>query len=151
LLISQVESQQLHREEFNLGELIERMQIRFPGLAIVQSNPVVVLADRTAMESVVANLFQNSLVHGDATRIVVACAGESPNAVTIAITDDGHGLRGDRGKLGTRFARLNSESGSGLGLSIVQTLVQRMGGFVSFPESSQGFQVVLTLPGRLVA
>lgn len=86
------------------------------------------------------NLIQNVLSHSHADKIEVGLSSQGGN-VEILVSDNGEGI--DRDDLEHIFERLykcdkgRSEKGSGLGLSIVQQLTEKMGGRIR-AESAPG-------------
>ena len=83
---------------------------------------------------------------------------------SLSLKDNGQGFEGQSQNLGKLFYRHNSRSGSGIGLYMVKSLVEKMGGQVNFklsqkqkheqqqgekPEQKQGqgFEVNINLPG----
>lgn len=96
--------------------------------------PVPVTMDADALRRVLNNLIQNTLRHGQATRIEIRVESDEGFA-ELSVTDNGDGIAPQ--DLPHIFERLykgdkaRSEQGSGLGLSIVQQLTQKMGGVIS--------------------
>ena len=90
--------------------------------------------DTDAYSRILNNLIQNVVYHSQATHIWIKVSLLDDD-VTISVADDGKGI--PKQDLPHVFERLykcdtaRSEKGSGLGLSIVQQLVKKMGGSVS--------------------
>ena len=90
--------------------------------------------DTDAYSRILNNLIQNVVSHSQATHIWIKVFLLDDD-VTISVADDGKGI--PKQDLPHVFERLykcdtaRSEKGSGLGLSIVQQLVKKMGGSVS--------------------
>ena len=86
------------------------------------------------------NLIQNVISHSRADKIEIALAKKNHN-MEITVTDNGIGI--EKEDLEHIFERLykcdkgRSEKGSGLGLSIVHQLVEKMNGTIT-AESTQG-------------
>ena len=106
-------------------------------------------ADQRAFEAVIRNVLHNSFHHGKANAVTVQALTQNKGNVTIQVSDDGLGFKGERSLLTKPFMRHTATSGSGLGLYLVRNLVERMGGCVEFPPSAQGFVVQLHFPERL--
>lgn len=117
--------------------------------------PAVVHADPDRMRQVVSNLVENVLRYASEGRwLGIALQVEPSSAeVVLAISDAGAGLPEDiRQTLFQRFRRAGSSDarrnvGSGLGLSIVHTLVVRQGGSIEADSSARGgTRFVIRLP-----
>jgi signal transduction histidine kinase len=92
-------------------------------------------ADRKIMESVVQNLVHNAVNYHHKEgpgRFVEVSLEESPGTATLKIRDNGPGIPENiREKVFEMFYRGHNDSeGSGLGLYIVQTGVEKLGGQV---------------------
>ena len=147
--------------------------IRFAAPAI-DSLGLVVLADETRLRQVLLNLLTNAIKYnrrGGAVRIEAGrCSsvkgalesgadsprGEPIDAVRITVIDSGRGLSADQlAHLFEPFNRLGAEAtgveGTGIGLAIAKTLVQRMGGTIearsTIGEGSE-FSITLRDSGR---
>lgn len=94
--------------------------------------------DRSSMERVVTNLIQNAMEHGG-RHIIVRIDGSA-----FEVEDDGPGIPPEeRERVFEAFHRLRPRSaGSGLGLNLVQQVVQRHGGRVSIASAVVGGTVV---------
>jgi len=97
-----------------------------------------ILGDKNRIHQVVANLLANARTHTPAgTKIDVSIA-QSEDGVRISVSDNGPGLsEEDQKRIFERFYRADSSSGrvdgegSGLGLSIVDAVMQAHGGSVA--------------------
>lgn len=104
---------------------------------------VLVQADPRRLEQVVANLVENALQHG-AAPVEVKIVDRGPASIELAVVDHGHGV--PDAQIPGLFARVASLSrgnrdrsrGTGLGLSLVQGLVQAMGGKVAYTKGADG-------------
>jgi two-component system, OmpR family, sensor kinase len=124
-----------------------------PSRTVVVDSPVsvVVDGDEAGLRQVVANLVTNALVHAgdDATvRVGTHC---SDRFGVLTVTDDGVGMRSeDTTRAFDRFWRTSparARSGSGLGLSIVRSVVDAHGGQVDLRSApGAGTTVRLVLP-----
>lgn len=116
------------------------------------------VGDAGRIRQIIQNLLSNAIkfTHVGQITLRVSTAETSPNEeqVTIEVEDTGIGMPNDRlDRLFKPFSQINSETynqygGAGLGLSIVKSLTELMGGKVAF-ESREGagskFSVVLQL------
>jgi signal transduction histidine kinase len=106
----------------------------------------VVMADARALESVLTNLVQNSVIHGHATEVDVTVR-QANGRVSVTVIDNGRGFQGDQGQLGKLFVRHARSSGSGVGLYIVRRLAKAMNGGIKFRNGEAGgFAAELELP-----
>jgi two-component system sensor histidine kinase KdpD len=121
-------------------------------LQIEASQPAVAVCDREYLRRILDNLIDNAFKYGKPpVRIVVT--GDSGH-VGFTVLDAGRGVAAeDRAKVFDRFSRLDSMSGHGLGLglSVVQGLVEAMGGDVRIEEAPGGgaaFRILFPRPKR---
>lgn len=117
---------------------------------------LLVLADEIELGRVFDNLLENARRYGQSledgvSRIHITAASMDKNMVRITLTDQGAGVSPDAlVQLTQPFFRANSARtsamGSGLGLSIVERSIKRMGGQLEFstPETG-GLQASITL------
>ncbi len=116
----------------------------------------VVLGDEARLRQVLANLLANALTHTPPGTAVCVRLGTDAGRALLDVTDAGPGLTPDQvSRVFERFYRADSSrgrssGGSGLGLSIVQAVVEAHGGRVGV-RSAQGhgatFSVELPLAG----
>lgn len=107
---------------------------------------VTVIGDPRALKTIVTNLLENSIIHGQKENLSIRIAAEKTgNLVLIQYHDDGVGLGNTvRRNLGRLFFKGHNSSGSGVGLYLVKTLTEKMGGRVAFGLSS-GFSLTMEL------
>jgi signal transduction histidine kinase len=133
-------------EAISLGSSIDNLRRHWPDLTIRQNGDAIVLADARALESVLTNLIQNAVTHGQATEIDIKIEATGGRA-QIRIGDNGRGFSGDYDQLGKLFVRHGRGSGSGVGIYIVRQLVKRMNGSVEFGGGAgSGFVAEFDLP-----
>ena len=114
-----------------------------------------IVADRTRLRQVVANLIENAVKYSDAGgRVDVdAVAAEGTPSVTIVVRDTGAGIAAaDLPFVWDRLYRgdtSRSARGLGLGLSLVKAIVEAHGGRVGVTSApGQGSVFTVTLPTR---
>lgn len=144
----------LHRREVDLEELTERVAASFEeraraaGVQIrLELASVRVDADPDRLEQVLINLLDNALKYtpegGSVTVSLKAAAGQAH----LSVRDTGPGFEGEPQRLFGRFYRADDKgSGSGLGLALVQVLVELHGGTVTacnLPNRGASFEVRL--------
>jgi signal transduction histidine kinase len=115
------------------------------------SEPALVLGDSRALVQVVSNLLSNAHKYtppGGQIRLVLST--DRDDIVRLDVDDTGIGIRDeDQPYLFRKFFRAHlteSEPGTGLGLTLVKTLVERMGGSISIRSTfgtGSTFTVVL--------
>lgn len=128
------------------------------GMAGVKLRPQVppglrVRADPQRLQQVLANLVSNAIKFSPRGAEVEIAAAAQDGRVRFCVTDTGPGVPGHfRGRIFQRFAQAAMDNtrqaaGSGLGLSIVKEMVEKMGGEAGY-ESKPGRTVFhITLPG----
>ncbi|GAA4499447.1 hypothetical protein GCM10023172_18020 [Hymenobacter ginsengisoli] len=105
---------------------------------------------RIYLESILKNLVSNALKYSDPARplLIQVRTHQQPGMVMLTVMDNGRGidLSRDRERLFQPFTRLTTEGqGSGLGLYMIQTIVQQRGGsleVMSTPGKGTTFTVV---------
>ena len=113
----------------------------------IPEQPFRVRLDPDAYLRILNNLIQNVIVHSHADRMELSLSARDGKLILL-VADNGVGM--EREDLKHIFERLykcdkgRSEKGSGLGLSIVRQLVEKMGGTIS-AESTPGGGVAFTL------
>jgi signal transduction histidine kinase len=118
-----------------------------------QDGPAVVLADADRMAQVINNLLDNALRYAPAGSEVTLALALEAGQVICNVSDAGPGMAARHLPLiFERFYRVDSgrsrgQGGSGLGLSIVRSLVQVHGGEVSASsQEGRGTTITLRLP-----
>ncbi len=164
LTLSKAESGQLELEqdEVDLREVVregtemlgEAMKGRTLDLRLeLPEQPVQILGDSPALERVMTNLISNAIKFTpDDGRVTVAVRQNGEGAV-LTVSDTGMGIsEEDQQQLFTRFFRSTAATeqaiqGSGLGLSIVHSIVTQHGGAVSVDSATgRGTTVTVLLP-----
>jgi two-component system sensor histidine kinase/response regulator len=109
----------------------------------VEGTPVFVTGDPGAIEQVLENVVSNAVKFSPAGTTVLVSVQPDGGTGVVDVEDQGPGISSaDRERLFAKFSRLSArptggESSTGLGLSIVKTLTEAMGGEVSL-ESPPG-------------
>ena len=115
-------------------------------------DPVIITGDGSAIHQVVVNLLANARVHTPPGTSVEVRVKQTADKTVLQVEDSGPGIPRDaRKKLFERFARGDSSrartSGStGLGLSIVDTIVKAHGGSVGLTSKPGKTVFTVTLP-----
>ena len=93
-----------------------------------------IVADRSRLRRVLQNLFRNAIEHaGPSVTVTVGDTGDG-----FFVADDGPGIPPDRHEKIFESGFTTAEDGTGLGLEIVEELVQAHGWSVSVGESGAG-------------
>ncbi|MGP0224619.1 HAMP domain-containing sensor histidine kinase [Paenarthrobacter sp. NCHU4564] len=115
--------------------------------------PVTVRGDATQLHQVLANLLSNARKHTDAgTTVETGVMLSNDGSAVVTVTDNGPGIPGDfQARIFSRFARADaarsgSEGTSGLGLSIVESIVRAHGGTVDVTSRPGRTEFALRLP-----
>jgi len=160
--VSKIEEGKIELESvsFEIAELVEDVTSYFAALAeeksielavrVAPGTPRRVTGDPTRLRQVVTNLVGNAVKFTDEGEVVVQLApdanqveGAQPFWLALEVRDTGIGISRDRLEaVFERFTQAQKDTtrhhgGSGLGLTIVRGLVERMGGRVSV-ESEPG-------------
>jgi two-component system NtrC family sensor kinase len=108
--------------------------------------PLLIESDRGQLQQVFLNLINNAFeAVPDGGRIEIAMRRAGPDAVVIAVTDNGVGIpRENLGKVFEPFFTTKKGYGTGLGLSITYGIVQKLGGHIRV-ASEVGRQTCFTV------
>jgi two-component system OmpR family sensor kinase len=122
-----------------------------PITVVAHEDEVYMLGDQHRIHQVIANLLTNARTHTPAGTPITVSLVHDPDGVRVSVTDQGPGLsRHDQEKIFERFYRADSSrvridgEGSGLGLSIVDSVMRAHGGSVSV-TSEPGHGATFTL------
>ncbi|NDJ23954.1 two-component sensor histidine kinase [Nostoc sp. B(2019)] len=115
--------------------------------------PIEVKVDYSRFKQVVLNLIDNAIKYSEAGTPVIFKLNQFSDQAIIQICDHGHGIPlQHQSRIFERFYRVDESrshatGGSGLGLSIVKTLVEGMGGSVSVQSKlEEGSVFTISLP-----
>jgi two-component system phosphate regulon sensor histidine kinase PhoR len=165
LMLSKIDSKeaQLKKEAIRIEEVIHdvlddvKESAERKKIDIFQSEispPLSVKADRSSLEQVLINLFDNAIKYShEGGRIIISVIEKEQNEIQFSIRDNGIGIpKEDLPRIFERFYRVDKGraqelGGTGLGLSIVKHIVQAHGGRV-WVESrwGEGSTFYFTLP-----
>ena len=151
----------LAQESVDVDEVFERVAERHAKTAADKQVMIVVeprdeglrlVGDPMRIEQAVQNLAANALKHTPPGGVVRLSARRDPARVTLSVSDNGIGIPAEHlPHVFDRFYkadRSRSQSGSGLGLSIVKAIIERHGGTVSVrstPHVETVFEVSLPI------
>lgn len=153
---------ELQRQRLDVWQLVLEQSVAFadkfaaagqlcvPGRAPASA---LVLADPERLRQVFANLFENCIRYGGPAARITISGNSDATTVAIRIDDSGAGVPDAAlARLAERFYRVEGSrsrehGGAGLGLALVQRIVDAHGGTLAFARSDLGgLQVQLTLP-----
>ncbi|MGB1147569.1 MAG: ATP-binding protein [Alphaproteobacteria bacterium] len=105
-----------------------------------------VAMDSDNLASVVRNLIDNAVLHGKSAPLVKVAGG--PQSIELRVIDDGPGIsEANKTRIFDPFFTTDREGGgTGLGLSLVKTLVEVHGGGIQLVDREMGCEFVVTLP-----
>jgi two-component system sensor histidine kinase TctE len=107
----------------------------------VEQDEMYVEANELLIDEIFGNLIDNAIRYGPAGGVVITRLSTDGHSAVVDIEDDGPGIpASERQKVFERFyriARPDGPDGSGLGLSIVRVLLDRMGGAIELGESKR--------------
>ena len=159
---SQPETSALELSRFDLQLLLQEVLAELAPVSLSKGvdlellfhAPLEFVGDREGLRVAVANLVDNAIRYTQAGGHVRALLGQAPGEVQISIEDDGPGISdSERPRVFDRFFRgaNTSETGSGLGLSIVEGMVLRHGGKIDLCNrpAGDGLIAVIRLPNLL--
>ena len=146
----------------DLAELVKEVTGRFHSPAMekeveltvtVLTSPLLVIADDCRLAQVMINLLSNALRHAPAGGKVAVSVSEEQGQALVTVQDNGEGISPeDLPRIFDRLyradnARTRSSGGSGLGLSIVRSLIEAHGGKIWVQSQlNQGAVFGFTLP-----
>jgi K+-sensing histidine kinase KdpD len=106
-------------------------------------------ADRRSLMSVLRNLFQNAMIHGNSQRISIRSEQLPLGRMRLSIYDHGKGFSGNFETLGHDPLPQQESTGNGIGLYLCRSLISRQGGKLEFSnDATRGFAAHLELPGE---
>ena len=139
-------------ENISLNKLINEIEENFDKEKLVfsSSDEVFIKGRPTALKRSFENIIQNGIIYGNKIYIKVQ---KSTNRALIIFQDDGPGIPPDQYKnVFKPFYRLDksrslNQSGVGLGLAIVEDVINSHGGNIQLSKSSyNGLLVKISLP-----
>lgn len=150
---------QFRIDSFALNDLVAEvvgMARQYSDRAIAietETNSIVVKADYDRLKQVLLNLIDNAIKYSESNTSIQVKLEAEPTAAIIQICDRGYGIPlQHQSRIFDRFyrvdeARTRSTGGSGLGLPIVRTLVEGMGGSVTLRSKlGEGSVFTISLP-----
>lgn len=119
-------------------------------------NPIYLIADEALLELAIMNLIENAAKYSKPPATIRIHLKDNPNHVTIEISDKGIGIPlVDQEHIFDRFytvdkAHSQRMGGSGLGLSIVKTIIEKHFGTIKVSsQPKQGTTFVISIPKKI--
>lgn len=149
-------------EETDFGELAKDLLSEFQSIADAKSVKLTVndllegsiyLADRAGFQSILQNLIGNAVKFTESGEITVSIDEDSYGQIAIRVVDTGIGIAPENhAKIFKEFQQAESETarmygGTGLGMSIVKRIVDRMDGTITVKsELGKGSEFIVLVP-----
>lgn len=137
-LASITRSESLYISKYSIKEILNSILIYYENVIFQGDANLLVQCDKKAMESILKNLLENAFHHGQASQVIVKTF-QTEDKIVLEVSDNGKGFQGNKKKIGKLFFKHTTQSGSGIGLYLVQSLVRKMGGRVEFLFPNYGF------------
>jgi PAS domain S-box-containing protein len=99
-----------------------------------------------AIDLAIENLVENALEHGGSDPTVWVTASVAEAELTLTVADDGPGISSDELAVLERGVETPLEHGSGVGLWLIDWIVDKSGGSLSFDVDGTGTRARITLP-----
>jgi two-component system sensor histidine kinase/response regulator len=159
LLIASTRQQEVETNPLNTGDIVADVQQRLAYMIekcraeiIVPADWPTVLGHAPWVEEVWVNYISNAIGYGgQPPRVELGATAQADGLVRFWVRDNGRGLTPEeQAQLFTPFTQLSQARarGHGLGLSIVQRIVEKLGGQVGVESAvGQGSVFYFTLPG----
>ena len=161
-VLAQAEARQLplHLEPIDANQLVQSTAELYEALletrgitlgVILPDIPSMIRADRARITQVLQNLLTNALRHTPPGGTINVKVGQASAAVQIAIGDNGDGIEAEHlPYVFNRFyrtdrARDRDSGGAGLGLALVQAIVESHGGQASVTSAGRGHGSTFTI------
>lgn len=142
----------------NISQLVNTVSVRFKptfdqnGIdftTIIDDENLSAVVDSEAITKVVSNFLTNAVKYGR-SKVTLRCGQcDDGQSFTITVSDDGQGVRPEDRKRIFRpfFQSVGNQPGTGIGLSIVKTIVDKHNGTVGVePNEGGGSVFTVTIP-----
>jgi signal transduction histidine kinase len=154
LLLAELGESSPHRNEsIDISDVLKRkvreLQDITPNRSIdTVIEDISISSDPELVETLFANIFSNIYRHTPSDAKVIAILEKERAGIRISIEDGGPGIENLSDQAFSRFdkSRSRESGGSGLGMSIMQKIVETLGGAIHFSQSSLGgLKIEITL------
>ena len=134
----------LERKDRELGDLSPHRPVS------VNAEEAIIQSDPELIETLFANIFSNISRHTPTDAQVFITVEGSKRDIRIVVEDGGPGIENLSDQAFSRFdkSRSRESGGSGLGMSIMQKIVETLGGSIHFSKSSLGGLKIKIILGK---
>ena len=120
-------------------------------IALDAPSSTVVMGDEVSLRKIAVNLISNAVRHTPSAALVAVRVLEQGASVLLEVDDSGPGMTADQASRAfDRFWQADSSrssTGAGLGLAIVRSMVDALGGEVTLTsDRAKGTRVIVTIP-----
>lgn len=141
----------IDRERIQVGDLVRKVGEQIAddvgGTVTVNAEPVTLCTSRKAVRTVVAELVSNGMKHTEMDEPPVRISvRESAEHAVVTVEDEGPGIPEQEYAVLESVEQSQLHHGRGLGIWVVQWIVTRLGGTLSFDADSSGTVVTVQLP-----
>lgn len=139
-------------ERADVGAVMNRLALRrakeVPAVKINAVEGLAVPMSEEVLETILSNLIDNARLHGGEAVQVTLEASRRGKSIAIVVADDGQGISSaNAARIFTPFfTTAREKGGSGLGLSIVRSLVRAHGGEIVLATATRGARFEIDLP-----
>jgi signal transduction histidine kinase len=127
------------QDEYDSNEAGVSISVELPEAAVVEASPL--------LNSAFRNIIENAIEHTDAETVTIAIeVTVSCDSVAITLVDDGPGIPQDVLETFNNGEESSLDHLEGLGLWIIEWIVEESGGDIGFQSESDGTVVTITLP-----
>ena len=148
--VTKIESQslQLHKEKFNLNDVITSVLADYEGVisrtkdvkvSVISNGDIPIEADKGRLNQVISNLLNNAFKFTQKGSIVISSQiKDNDNNVIVFVKDTGVGI--DQGIMSRLFSKFASKSftGTGIGLFISKSIIESHGGRIWAENNPDG-------------
>jgi len=154
--LARAEAKPLERDEVDMNDVVmdaaddlwpQASARRITIDTVTGDEPALVLGDRQLLTRAIVNLIGNAIKYSEDDMVITCSVAAAADQLSILIADQGTGMTPEQ--LAGLFGRFQQgpREGVGLGLALVQMVVQRHGGdIVCESEPGQGTTFTITLP-----
>lgn len=138
-----------------LNAVIRLVNPKYPNHAIstkLKQSLSPIIADNEKLQQIFINVIENACKYSEQNTNVKITTYEENDKIVISISDEGMGITEEYAeKIFEKFSRIDNPltrkiQGSGLGLYITKTLVEKMRGEISFKPLEKGTEFLIKFP-----
>jgi signal transduction histidine kinase len=147
LSVSRIGQEEMHVEEFQLSDVVKEIALRLDGclqnkdVELISDMDATLATDKHLFSRALQNLVENAIKYGcqDGHGVVKILVDQTPEQLRIGVSDNGPGIpKHLQSRIFQMYRRLqNDDTGSGLGLSIVSKIVDRLNARVYVDPSTE--------------